>query len=274
MTRELFQLAGKRALVIGGATGMGAAAAQLSGELGAEPVVLDIAEITYPVARSERVDLSDKRSVEQALNSLDGSFDVIYACAGVAPGTPGLMLINFTSQRHIVEHLIRQGSVNKGGSIVFISSVAALPFALDRAPVEEFLATSSWEDAASWIEQRPERDDYSFSKQAVNGYVESKAFELLKQGIRINAVMPGPTDTPLARANAEIWLGFGQDFRNELGLDPLAPRQIAAAMVFLASDASSGVNGTCLLVDHGYVAAGASGSFEDPAVKMMLGMPS
>lgn len=272
--RELFQLAGKRALVIGGATGMGAAVAELSVELGAELVVLDIADITYPVAKSERVDLSEKHSVEQALNSLDGSFDVIYACAGVADGTPDIVLINFTSQRHIVERLIRQGSVNTGGSIIFISSVAGLPFTLNRAPVEEFLATSGWEDAASWIEQRPERDDYSFSKQAINGYVESKAFEFLKQGIRINAVMPGPTDTPLARANADSWLGFGQNFRKEAGLDPLAPQQVAAVMVFFASDASSGLNGTCLLVDYGHVSAGASGSIEEPAVKMMLGMPS
>ena len=51
-----------------------------------------------------------------------------------------------------------------------------------------------------------------FSKLAINVYIAQQAFPLLKQGIRINGILPGPTNTPLARANAEMWLGFGQDF--------------------------------------------------------------
>ena len=40
------------------------------------------------------------------------------------------------------------------------------------------------------------------------------AYPLLAKGIRINAIMPGPTDTPLAQANKEMWLGFGADYRD------------------------------------------------------------
>ena len=274
MSNTLFQLTGRRALVIGGASGMGAAVARLSVDLGAEIAVLDVAEITYPVAQSIRVDLRDKHSVDQALIELDGSFDVIYSCAGVADGTPGIMLINFTSQRHIVESLCARGRINKGGSIIFISSVAGLPFNLNRAPVMEFLATNGWDEAASWIDKHHGTDNYSFSKQAINGYVASQAFNLLKQGLRINAVMPGPTDTPLARANADIWLGFGQQFRSEAGIDPLTPEQIAGALAFFACDASAGVNGANLLVDYGHIPAAACDSFEDPGIKKMLGISS
>lgn len=272
MTNELFHLNGKRALVIGGATGMGAAVAQLSGRLGAEVVVLDIAEVSYAVARSEIVDLRDKASVDRCLHVVNEAFDVIYACAGVADGTPGVMLINFISQRHILERLTDRDKVQRGASIIFISSVAGLPFHLNRPMVMRFLATNGWEEAVSWIERHSDCDSYSFSKQAINGYVESQAFALLKRGIRINAVMPGPTDTPLARKNADVWLGFGRAFREETGIEPLAPEQVAAAMVFFASDASSAVNGANLIVDHGHVSAGASGSFEEPGIKMMLGM--
>ena len=70
MTNELFHLTGKRALVIGGATGMGAAVAQLSAKLGAEVVVLDVAEVSYGVAGSELVDLRDKASVDRCLHAV------------------------------------------------------------------------------------------------------------------------------------------------------------------------------------------------------------
>ena len=64
-----------------------------------------------------------------------------------------------------------------------------------------------------------------WSKQSINVYVQSQAFELLKQGIRINAILPGPTDTPLARANEETWLGFGTDYRGDAGIEASTARR-------------------------------------------------
>ena len=65
----------------------------------------------------------------------------------------------------------------------------------------------------------------------------ARGVPLLKQGIRINAILPGPTDTPLARANAETWLGFGADYREEVGIEPSTPLEQAYPLVFLCSDA-------------------------------------
>ena len=59
-----------------------------------------------------------------------------------------------------------------------------------------------------------------FSKLTINTHVAQQAFPLLKKGIRINAIMPGPTDTPLARANADMWLGFGQDYATRPASSP------------------------------------------------------
>ncbi len=58
----------------------------------------------------------------------------------------------------------------------------------------------------------------------------------LKQGIRINAICPGPTDTPLAQANKEMWLGFGADYRAEVGVEAATPLEQAYPLVFLCSD--------------------------------------
>ncbi|MFZ1176809.1 MAG: short-chain dehydrogenase, partial [Mycobacterium sp.] len=63
---------GKRALVVGGATGMGAAAAKSAGELGAEVIVMDYAPVNYDVAKSIQVDLRDPASIDSALEQLDG----------------------------------------------------------------------------------------------------------------------------------------------------------------------------------------------------------
>ena len=55
--------------------------------------------------------------------------------------------------------------------------------------------------------------------------------------MRINAILPGPTDTPLARANADLWLGFGAEYRAEAGVEALSPDQMANTLAFLGSQA-------------------------------------
>jgi NAD(P)-dependent dehydrogenase (short-subunit alcohol dehydrogenase family) len=96
---------------------------------------------------------------------------------------------------------------------------------------------------------------------------------MLKQGVRINAICPGPTDTPLAQANRELWLGFGTDYREETGTEPSRPEEQAGPLAFLASDAASYVNGVTLITDLGYFPSGMAGSFEPatPVVNFLLG---
>jgi NAD(P)-dependent dehydrogenase (short-subunit alcohol dehydrogenase family) len=103
-----------------------------------------------------------------------------------------------------------------------------------------------------------------FSKQAMNFYTAQQAFPLLKRGIRINAIEPGPTDTPLARANADVWLRFGKTYREEAGVPTLTPEQMADVLVFLCSPAASGMSGVSLLVDQGLINSGIAGSFTKP----------
>jgi NAD(P)-dependent dehydrogenase (short-subunit alcohol dehydrogenase family) len=91
--------------------------------------------------------------------------------------------------------------------------------------------------------------------------VAREAFPLLKQGIRINAICPGPTDTPLAQANADMWLGFGADFREETGIEASTPLEQAYPLVFLCSDAAAAISGITLISDVGYVSSGITNAF-------------
>ncbi|HEX5367673.1 MAG TPA: SDR family oxidoreductase [Acidimicrobiales bacterium] len=269
---DLVNYEGKRVLVIGAASGMGAATAQKATELGAEVIGLDVAEISHPCAQKIHVDLRDQASVDAALEQVEGPVHAALACAGVADGTPGIMLINFISQRHFVEALVASGKLGRGGSIGFISSVAGLGWMGKLDTLKDFLATPDWDTAAAWIDEHENTDNYPFSKEAINCYVAQQSFPLLQKGLRINAIMPGPTDTPLARANADTWLTFGSDFREAADVPTLVPAQMANALLFLASDAASGINGVTLIVDQGHVAASLVDAFDAPLVKLLAGL--
>jgi NAD(P)-dependent dehydrogenase (short-subunit alcohol dehydrogenase family) len=263
---EAFRYDGKRTLIVGGATGMGAAVAKTVADLGGETIVMDVAEITYPVKQSIQVNLTDRASVDAALAQVEGNIDAVFCCAGVADGTPGLMLINFTSQRHIIDALIASGQLPRGAAIAMIASVAGMGWQMNLEKLGEFLDTPDWDAAASWIASHDDTDTYAFSKQAMNAYIARKGMSLLEKGIRINGIEPGPTDTPLARANADLWLTFAQDYRDKVGVPHLTPQQMAEPLIYLCSDAASGINGISILVDQGHVSSGVVGNIDFPSL--------
>jgi NAD(P)-dependent dehydrogenase (short-subunit alcohol dehydrogenase family) len=268
-----FRYDGKRVLVVGGATGMGAAAAQTVESLGGEAVVFDQHPVEFLVTEAVRVDIRDLADLDDALAELTGPIHSVFAAAGVADGTPGIMKANFIAHRHIVEQLVGRGLVPRGGAICMISSVAGLGWEAQMPTLIDFLATPDYESADAWVQAHEGTDSYSFSKQAMNCYVARQSYPLLKAGIRINAICPGPTDTPLARANAETWLGFAQDYRDATGTPYLTPTQMGDAMVFLNSDAASGISGVNLLVDAGHVMSSLTGAWEpgEMIIKYLLG---
>jgi NAD(P)-dependent dehydrogenase (short-subunit alcohol dehydrogenase family) len=152
----------------------------------------------------------------------------------------------------------------KGSAIGFISSAAGLGWEAAWDQVKEYLDTPDFDAASAWAIEH-NWNDYFHSKQAVCGYVARQAYPMLKQGIRINAICPGPTDTPLAQANAEMWLGFGADYREDTGIEASTPLEQAYALVFLCSDAAVAISGQTLVSDVGYIASGVTESYPPAA---------
>jgi NAD(P)-dependent dehydrogenase (short-subunit alcohol dehydrogenase family) len=257
---DAFRYDGKRVLVVGGATGMGAAAAQLVADAGADVVVMDFAEVTMPGATAIHVNLADRSSIDQAVDACGGPVHALFSCAGVADGTPGIEKINFLGHRHLIDRLLTSGALGRGGAIGFISSAAGLGWEAHLAELQELLDTPDFESGARWFEEHG-KSDYMSTKQAICAYVASQAFPLLKRGIRINAICPGPTETPLALANKELWLTFGSDFREEAGSEVSTPLEQAYPLVFLCSEAGAAINGVTLVSDTGYMSSGITGSF-------------
>lgn len=264
---------GKHVLVVGGATGMGAAAARLAADRGGRVTVLDHSEVDDPTFTSFRVDLRDPAEIDSVLTQVGGPIDAVVSAAGVADGTPGIMKVNFIGHRHILGKLVEDGRLGRGGAICMISSVAGLGWESQIPTVTEFLATPDYASAVEWVAGHDGSDSYVFSKQAMNCYVARQSYPLMAKGIRINAVCPGPTDTPLARANADMWLGFAQDYRDATGTSHLTPEEIGLTISFLNSDAAYGISGVNLLIDHGYILSSVSGSYEpgEMLAKLLLG---
>ena len=257
---DAFRYDGKKALVVGGATGMGAATAELLQSAGADVVVMDFAEVPLSGVTAIHVNLSERDSIDSALDQLDGPVDALFSCAGVADGTPGIEKINFIGHRHMIDRLLAEDRLPRGSAIGFISSAAGLGWESNLPKIKEYLATPDFDSAVAWIAANGGAD-YLSTKQAMCAYVALQAMPLMKRGVRINAICPGPTDTPLARANEEMWLGFGADFREETGIGASTPLEQAYPLVFLCSDAAAAISGITLISDVGYVSSGITNAF-------------
>jgi NAD(P)-dependent dehydrogenase (short-subunit alcohol dehydrogenase family) len=269
---DAFRYDTKRVLVVGGATGMGAAAAELLLDAGAEVVVMDYAGVTLAGARAIHVNLADQGSVDAAVDECGGPVHALFSCAGVADGTPGIEKINFIGHRHLIDRLLAGDMMPTGSAIGFISSAAGLGWEANLPQIKEYLDTPDFDTAATWVAEHG-KADYMWSKQTICAYVARQAFPLLKRGVRINAICPGPTDTPLAQANKDLWLGFGADYRAEAGVEASTPLEQAYPLVFLCSDAASAITGITMITDAGYLSSGVTESFPPatPVAGFLLG---
>ena len=261
MKADAFRYDGKRALVVGGATGMGAATAELVADLGAEVVVMDFAEVTQPGVTAIHVNLAETDSIDAAVDECGGPIHALFSCAGVADGTPGIEKVNFLGHRHLIDRVLAAGLMPAGSAIGMISSAAGLAWEKDLDEIKEYLDTPDFDSGAKWIDDHFGKASYMWSKETICAYVAREALAMSKRGLRINAILPGPTDTPLARANADMWLTFGEDFRQEVGIEASTPDQQAGPLVFLCSDAAAYVNGITMITDAGYMSAGITESY-------------
>jgi NAD(P)-dependent dehydrogenase (short-subunit alcohol dehydrogenase family) len=269
---DAFRFDGKRALVVGGASGMGAAAAQVVKDAGADVAVMDFAEVALPGAKAIHVNLAERESIDAAVDDCAGPLHAVFSCAGVADGTPGIERINFLGHRYLIDRLLERDMLPHGSAIGMISSAAGLGWEPNFEQIQQLLDTTDWDAAVAWVNEHG-KADYMSMKQAMCAYVARQAHPLLKRGIRINAICPGPTDTPLAQANKELWLGFAADYRADVGTEPSTPIEQAYPLVFLCSDAAVAINGQTLISDQGYLSAGVTGAFPDaaPVAQFLLG---
>ena len=242
-------LAGKTALVTGGGTGIGLASAVrlaaegahvfITGRRGAE---LDAAvEMIGPAATAVIGDISDPADLDRlyaAIRSRGRGLDVLFANASVAAFVP--------LEQVTEEHFDTVFGINVRGTLFTVQK--ALPLLNDGASVILNGSTNVDVGAEAF-------GVYAASKAATRSFARTWANELKGRGIRVNTITPGPTDTPGLSGlvpDPEQAAGFRRQLAAQVPLGRLGrPEEIAAAVVFLASEQSSFITGSSLYVDGG-----------------------
>lgn len=263
---EWLGYAGKKVVITGSATGMGAAAAGMLCELGAEVYALDISDVKAPVQRFIRTDMKSRESIDAALSELPDEIDVLFNCAGV-PQPPNssfdTVMINFVGLRHLTDALLPR--IRSGGSIASISSTAGMAWKSNLELVRTFLDLGTFEAAETWLRADPDLKvgGYGFSKQALIVYTQQLAGELAKRHIRINCISPSPTrGLFMEKLTEEIPEAAVHPFTPAHG-EIATPEDMGRVMVLLGSDLAGFVSGVNLPVDYGYCAEVAMGQREN-----------
>ena len=259
-----FSYEGKRVVVSGGGgAGMGAAAVEGLVELGAEVHVLDLKDPPVDVASHQVVDLREPEAVAAAIEKIGGNINSLFNCAGL-PGPPfsdiDTMLVNFAAPRHLTQCVVPY--MTDGGAICSISSTAGSGYLLNIQKWLPLAKTADYGEAKAWIESHPEEiaSGYVPSKEALIIWTMDAAMDFAAQGIRLNCISPGPTDTPMMPA-FEDFAGGGAVidlFAQGLGRRS-TPAEQGWPMIFLNSDAASYIAGENVNTDGGTVSAMTTG---------------
>ena len=247
-TYNPFTIEGKTIFVTGASSGIGKAIAIECSKMGAKVIITgrnaERLNNTFMLLEGEGhqliiADLLIDNAIDNLIEEIPNLNGIVH-CAGFTKPVPfqfvnqldlnEIMKVNFFSPTLITQHLLKSKKISKGASIVFISSISGV--------LCSYIAGSM----------------YSASKGAINGLVKNLAIEFGIKNIRVNSVCPGMINTDI--------LSSGEVSKEQLEEDikkyPLKrygePEEVAHAVIYLLSGASSWVTGTNIIIDGGYTA--------------------
>lgn len=252
-------LFGKTVLITGVSSGIGLRTAELAAKCGADVVGVDIRPATASVTSFIAADISSPAAIDHLVTRLPKRIDALCNVAGIS-GTMGAaktLAINFYGLRALSEAVAPR--IREGGSIVNVASIAGFGWRQNLERTKGLVGVQGFPDTGALAAEFGIKDSESYpvSKEALLMWTFRAAHQPLfkSRGIRVNAVSPGPVETP-------ILLEFRSVLGNErvdsdiarVGRAGTAP-DIAPAIVFLCSDGARWINGANLPADGGLEAS-------------------
>lgn len=249
-------LSGRKALVTGGASGIGEVTARLLADLGAEVVLADLDGGRLPDAVGRtgarggvQGDVADAASVERMVGEAEGmlgGIDLVFNSAGI-----GDDLVPVHEQDP--ERWQRVVDVNLKGTYLVCRAAGRLMLAQGRGAIVNVSSIVG-------LDAFPGRSAYGVAKAGINHLTKTLACEWGAQGIRVNAIAPGYTRTPMVQSLLDRKVFDPGLIERRTPLGRLAhPEEMARTVAFLLSDWASYITGVVLPVDGGWSAYGAAG---------------
>ncbi len=252
-------LNGKTIVITGVSSGIGARTAELAIAQGADVIGIDMRD--PPVAHGAflKGDISTPEGIAAIVERLPPRIDALLNIAGVS-GTGGAALtlaINFYGLRLLSENLA--GRIREGGAVVNVASVAGYGWRANLERAKRLVAAPGFPDIRKVLAENdvPNEIGYPLSKELLILWTQMAAHQPLfkRRGIRVNAVSPGPVETPILTQFRSV-LG---DAKVDSDIDRTGragtASDIAPVILFAASDAARWINGANLAADGGLEAS-------------------
>jgi NAD(P)-dependent dehydrogenase (short-subunit alcohol dehydrogenase family) len=247
---------GKRKIVVvGAASGIGAAVAKHFHHNGDYVLAVDVREHQTPATQYMQCDLRDAASISALLGQIGSGWDMLAHVAGI-PGTapaPDVLKVNYLGMRLMTEGMLPL--LREGGSVVAVASTAALGWDQRLEILSGLLELTDAAAVQKWqADQDPDYPVYTTSKQAVILYSKRLAGPAwTKYRVRINTVSPGPVETPIltdfeATMGKEVLDMCRATVGRHATVDDIAP-----IIAFLGSPEAGWITGQDIQVDAGFV---------------------
>lgn len=252
-------LMGKNIVITGTASGIGRRTAELALAMGANVFSVDRNVPDQPIGQFIQADLGSAKGVQELIDQIPAGIDALANVAGLS-GTPGAVptiAVNFLGLRALSIGLAPK--MNQYGSVINVASIAGFGWrgSLDRAKAA--VAVEGFPDPAQFCKDHGVTDEISYptSKEFLLLWTYKAAHDPIfkAKNIRVNAVSPGPVETPILKQFRDV---LGDDKVNS-DIDRVGragtAADLAPSILFLASDGARWVNGTNLACDGGLEAS-------------------
>lgn len=250
---------GKVCVVTGAASGIGLAAIKMLRENEGVVYALDVNEINVEGVISISVDLNSKESIDLAFEKIPQHIDYFFGVAGLSGARTNYyttFTVNYIANKYITEEYLKKRMTN-GGAIAYVTSVAGCYWEKYAKEYQLFTRAKTWEEMRNVLEYQAKESTvglmaYPLSKRALNHYMAEMAIELGEKGIRVNALLPGSTDTGM-KDEFEVEAGGNEALISQTGIAKrlATPEEMAAPLLFLNSKMAGFINGLPLIVDYG-----------------------
>ena len=256
--KDYFGYKDKVCVVTGASSGMGEATARMLVDLGAKVYAIDMNECRVDwITEFIKCNLAKKEEIDEAFKKIPEHIDVFFGVAGLSGSKTDYRTTfdcNYTANMYITLNYLKN-RMSKGGAIVYCTSTAGLEWKKFKREQNKVVHCKNWEEVQEVTKKiansAPSTFAYMYSKRCLSQFACEQAIEFAKNGIRVNNVLPGSTDTGMKQEFQDM-VGGEEALIAEAGLAGrlATSEEMAAPMVFLNSDMASFISGLDMVVDY------------------------